>query len=61
MGRMSCEEWFARLRRLVASATPPRVVRELDQRKTLDLVTVKEFHRECVRVVARMAVRRGRG
>ena len=51
---MSCEEWIGRLRRSISGSTPPRVVGELDQRETPELVTVEEFHRECVRVVAKL-------
>ena len=66
MGRMSCEEWFARLRRSISGSTPPRVVGELppdrlDRRESPDLVTVEEFHRECDLTVVRNAPRRGRG
>lgn len=65
MGRMSCEEWFGRLRRSISGSTPPRVAGELPRgpldRVRPDLVTVEEFHRECVIVVARLASRRDRG
>ena len=66
MGRMSCEEWLARIRRSILGSTAPRVVGEmapgrLDRRESPDLVTVDEFHRECVLALARNASRRGRG
>ena len=46
-----------RSRRFVGELPPGR----LDRRESPDLVTVEEFHRECVLALDRNAVRRGRG
>ena len=43
---MSCEEWMARLRHSVSG--------EPGRKSGPELVTVGEFHRECVRVAARL-------
>ena len=62
MGRMSCEEWLARLRRSISGSSPAAVLWErwppgrLDRRARPHLVTVEEFHRECVLALDRNAV-----
>ena len=66
MGRMGCEEWMAQLRHSLSGERSRRFVGELppgrlDRRARPHLVTVEEFHRECVLALDRNAVRRGRG
>ena len=66
MGGMSCEEWFARLRRSISGERSRRFVGELpparlDRRARPHLVTMEGFHRECDLAVARIATRRARG
>ena len=59
MARLTCEEWMARLRKSLssASALPVVVVCKHEVRTRIrksgpELVTVEEFHRECVRAAA---------
>ena len=66
MGRMGCEEWMAQLRHSLSGERSRRFVGELppgrlDRRPRPHLVTVEEFHRECVLALARNASKRGRG
>ena len=66
MGRMSCEEWMARLRRSVSGGPSSRFVGELppgrlDRSESPHLVTVEEFYRECILALVRNASKRGRG
>ena len=62
MGRMSCEEWMAWLRHSVSGGPSRRFVGDPvpGRRVGVDgpqLVTVGEFHRECVRVAVGLKVR----
>ena len=65
MGWMSCEEWMARLRHSVSGASAPPVVGDPRHRVVTgirnswpQLVTVDEFHRECIRIAAELQTAR---
>ena len=63
--RLTCEEWMARLRKSLssASALPVVVVCKHEAQTRIrqsgpELVTVEDFHRECIRIAAELQTAR---